>query len=95
MTNILIALSWHKMLRLGIPFLSEVFFYAILLNLALAIFNLIRSPSGRSRVVSSFLPKDLEKKYAYLEPYGLLIVIVLLNMGWLDFVPSLIYGACA
>ena len=94
-TNILIALVLAKALMFGIfPVLSEVFFYAILLNLALAIFNLIPIPPlDGSRIVSGLLPDALERKYASLEPYGLLILIVLLNLGWLNFVHYFIYGA--
>jgi len=95
LTNILIAFVLAKMVLFGIlPGLSEVFFYAILLNLALAIFNLIPIPPlDGSRVVSGLLPLELERKYARLEPFGLLIVVILLNLGWLDFIHQLIYGA--
>jgi Zn-dependent protease len=94
-TNILIAFVLAQMMRFGIlPGLAEIFFYAILLNLALAIFNLIPIPPlDGSRVVSSLLPDDLEKRYSRLEPYGLLIVVILLNLGWLKFMNVLIYGA--
>jgi Zn-dependent protease len=95
-TNILIAFVLAQILRFALlPYaFSEILFYAILLNLTLAIFNLLPIPPlDGSRVVSSFLPDDLERKYSTLEPYGMLILVILMNLGWLGFLHYLIYGA--
>ncbi|MBI5417599.1 site-2 protease family protein [Candidatus Poribacteria bacterium] len=55
------------------------------INLFLAFFNLIPIPPlDGSRVVSWLLPTDLAYKYNQLEPYGFLIIMLLMYAGLLD-----------
>ena len=58
----------------------------IVINSILIAFNLIPLPPlDGSRVMMSLLPPALAQRYIRLEPYGLVIVVVLLMLGWLSF----------
>ena len=58
----------------------------IVINSILIAFNLIPLPPlDGSRVMMSLLPPPLAQRYIRLEPYGLLIVVILLMLGWLSF----------
>jgi Zn-dependent protease len=58
----------------------------IVINSILIAFNLIPLPPlDGSRVMMSLLPPALAQRYMRLEPYGLLIVVILLMLGWLSF----------
>ena len=58
----------------------------IVINSILIAFNLIPLPPlDGSRVMMSLLPPSLAQRYIRLEPYGLVIVVVLLMLGWLSF----------
>jgi len=60
--------------------------WGILLNLTLAVFNMMPIPPlDGSRVVTGLLPKELAYYYSRLEPFGLIIVVVLLQLGMLQF----------
>ena len=70
---------------------SYLFGWGIMLNLTLAVFNMMPIPPlDGSRVVMALLPKELQKYYARVEPFGLFIVIVLLQLGMLQFCYPLI-----
>ncbi len=65
--------------------------WGILLNLSLAVFNLVPIPPlDGSRIVSAMLPDSLAAPYSRLEPYGLIIVVVLINLGFMRFLYPLI-----
>ncbi|MFP4472251.1 MAG: site-2 protease family protein [Candidatus Omnitrophota bacterium] len=55
---------------------------ALIVNLVLAVFNLIPIPPlDGSRVVASLLPDGLMRQYLRFERYGIIVVLVLLNLG--------------
>ncbi len=61
---------------------AEILVYAIMINLLLAIFNLIPIPPlDGSKILSGILPQQAAYKYMRLERYGMLIVIVLIVSG--------------
>lgn len=67
--------------------IAGVLTLAVELNLVLAIFNMIPIPPlDGSRIVSGFLPINMVIAYNRLEPYGILVVLVLLQFGLLRFI---------
>ncbi len=87
--NFIMAIFWaalaHMAYQLQIEYLLLVGIAGIQINLILALINLIPIPPlDGSRVVSAFLPASYEFRYAKLEPYGFIILIVLLLLGMLE-----------
>lgn len=67
--------------------INFVFTNLIFINVVLGIFNLIPIPPlDGSRVVMGLLPESWGRRYAALEPYGFLIVMILFSLGVLDFI---------
>ena len=66
----------------GAELLVRVLIYSILINLLLALFNLMPVPPlDGSKVVARFLPVQVANKYMSFERYGMLIVIILAVSG--------------
>ena len=91
-SNFLMALFWAGVLKLGAFLVSGGTPYGlwlaymgqagILINLVLAVLNLIPIPPlDGSRVVASLLPNRLEYMYNKVEPYGFFILVGLLAAG--------------
>ena len=102
LTNIALAFIFSKLYILlpSVPLgrlwpslsnVSQICAWGVLLNLTLAVFNMMPIPPlDGSRVVTSILPTLLAYYYSRLEPFGIIIVIVLLNLGMLGFLMPLI-----
>ena len=71
-------------------FLFLFFIYVIYINLLLAVFNLMPIPPlDGSRIMLGILPNPLVRIYRQIEPFGFIILIVLLNLGFLNFVDKI------
>jgi len=88
--NFLLALVFSLMIKAGLltgllTSLSIIYVllrFGIIINLILAIFNLVPIPPlDGSRVLMGVLPHHLAVSYSKLEPYGFLIIVGLLYLG--------------
>ena len=87
LTNVILAYAYIWIYKLGLfPGLSYVWQWAILFNIVLCVFNLMPIPPlDGSRIVMGILPRQLAYYYSRLEPFGMIIVVVLLQMRMLKF----------
>jgi len=84
--NIILAILFSQLLKSqwAVGY-EEVCVAGVFINLLLAIFNMIPIPPlDGSRLVMGILPNELARPYMRLEPYGILIVLLLLSSGFLD-----------
>lgn len=97
--NLVMALLWLGLLMIGIA-LQDVHLAAarllvylgtagIVINAVLMVLNLLPVPPlDGSRVVASLLPGPLAYRYGRIEPYGLLVLLLLLVTGYLGRILS-------
>ncbi|MBP6343283.1 MAG: site-2 protease family protein [Candidatus Omnitrophica bacterium] len=93
LTNIFLALAGAQIFRAGLlsGILENILIWAIELNLVLAVFNMIPIPPlDGSRIVSGFLPARMAYAYNQLERYGIVIVLVLLQVGLFRFIHPIV-----
>lgn len=97
--NLVMAIIWALSLKLMIATdTTEQFFMAmavagVQVNLMLMALNLLPIPPlDGGRIVFSLLPDRLAYQYAKIEPYGMVILIVLLVTNLLTFLVSPILG---
>ncbi|KTD24781.1 transmembrane protein [Legionella lansingensis] len=97
LSNLLMALLWAALLKLALllnPQVSNIALFTLLtaragiiINLLLAYLNLIPIPPlDGSRIVSSLLPPHLATLYEKIEPFGIIILLILIFtgiLGWL------------
>ena len=81
--NILIAILLSLLVRIGFPLFTPAIVLGVMINLILAIFNLIPiPPMDGSKVLTSLFPKEIAYKYSKIEPYGFFIIILLFTIGF-------------
>ena len=95
LTNIALAFIFSRLyIWPALSNATQICAWGVILNLTLAVFNMVPIPPlDGSRVVTSVLPTKLAYYYGHLEPFGIIILIVLLNLGMLGFLSPLIEQA--
>ena len=78
--NFLAATAFALLVRIG--FVHSIIVLFIIINLILAFFNLIPIPPlDGSRIVSGLLPYQYAYQYSRIEPFGIIILFILLASG--------------
>ena len=88
-TNMLLAFCALFLYRLLSPspsgIAAQLLYYFARINIILAAFNLIPLPPlDGSKILMGFAPPGVQKSLYRLERYGLLIIILLLYLGFLE-----------
>lgn len=90
LANLIMAIFWGVMLKLGLSMggkgiwegLAYMGIAGIAINLILMILNLFPVPPlDGSRVLNGFLPENMARVVDRIEPFGLIIVVILLISG--------------
>lgn len=86
--NILLAIIISLIIKIRfLPLPLEILQQFMILNLVLATFNLIPIPPlDGSRVAMGLLPSRLAYQYIKLEPFGFIIIIMLLYLGLFNLI---------
>ena len=87
--NFIFALALTLLVRL-LPLsanLSNLIVQLITINVLLGVFNLIPIPPlDGSRILSGLLPRELSLRYSQIEPYGFIILILLMWLGVINHI---------
>lgn len=97
--NLAMAIMWSLIILLITPFAAidnQMFLYGLLtcvagiyINVILMVLNLLPLPPlDGGRIAVGLLPNQLAYKYAKLEPFGFVILLTLLIVGWLGIIMS-------
>jgi Zn-dependent protease len=89
LANVVMLLAWAAVAKFGLSYGQDYFMTTglagIMINAVLIALNLLPVPPlDGSRVVSALLPHDLALQYGRIEPYGLIILLVLIASGALN-----------
>lgn len=89
LANVVMLLAWAAVAKFGLSYGQDYFvttgLAGIMINAVLIALNLLPVPPlDGSRVVSALLPHDLALQYGRIEPYGLIILLVLIGSGALN-----------
>ena len=99
-TNLAMAFAWAVLFRLaadggaldsqGLELMARA---GIMINVVLMVLNLLPIlPLDGGRIAVSLLPRTLANRYARLEPYGFMLIVLLLATGWLDILMRPLIG---
>lgn len=75
---------WGPSIALPLIYMARA---SVFINVVLGVFNLFPLlPLDGGRVAAGLMPLPMARKFARLEPYGFLILLILLYTGWVDSV---------
>jgi len=98
LSNLALAVLFSFLLQLG-PVnlgLMKMALWGVQINIFLALFNLIPIPPlDGSHILAILLPRDLARLYAYLEPVGFILILVLFYSGLMGVVLMPLYRVIA
>ena len=90
LANVIVAFIFSiisRILPVFSPLVTTILFYAVAINLVLAFFNLIPVPPlDGSRILSGLLPEEYAYRLSRLEPFGFIIILILIISGMLNFI---------
>lgn len=90
LANICLAAALSLILKFSAalpPFAVSLAYQAIVVNIVLAVFNLMPIPPlDGSRVAVGLLPSSAARVYAAIEPYGFIILFILLYLRLFDYI---------
>ena len=89
LANVVMLLAWAAVAKFGLSYGQGYFvttgLAGIVINAVLIALNLLPVPPlDGSRVVSALLPAEMALQYGRIEPYGLIILLVLIGSGALS-----------
>lgn len=87
LSNIITAVIFSQIVKFlpSATVLSEILRSFVFLNVLLGIFNLIPIPPlDGSRILTGFLPPEISKYYLSLEPFGFIIIVILIPLGFFN-----------
>ena len=89
LANVVMLLVWAAVAKFGLSYGQDYFvatgLAGIMINAVLIALNLLPVPPlDGSRVVSALLPAEMALQYGRIEPYGLIILLVLIGSGALS-----------
>jgi len=97
-SNLALAVLFSFLLHLGLVNLGlmKMALWGVQINIFLALFNLIPIPPlDGSHILAILLPRDLARLYAYLEPVGFILILVLFYSGLMGVVLMPLYRVIA
>jgi Zn-dependent protease len=91
-SNLVLAVLFSFLLRLGFdnPGLTALAELGLLINVTLALFNLIPIPPlDGSHILALVLPRELARLYSHLQPVGIVLIMILAFTGilWAILLP--------
>ena len=89
LANVVMLLIWAAVAKFGLSYGQDYFvatgLAGIMINAVLIALNVLPVPPlDGSRVVSALLPAEMALQYGRIEPYGLIILLVLIGSGALS-----------
>ena len=94
-TNFAVALFLalvFRLLAVSSSLVATILLYGVVINLILGFVNLVPIPPlDGSRILSGFLPEKYAYKLSRIEPFGFIIILILLISGLFSFIVMLVY----